>query len=123
MCTEGRIKHHLVHNIPRSESTILFVGYQAEGTLGRQIIEGNKEVRIFGQMRPVMARIAIINGFSAHGDREELYRWLSGLENQPRHVFVTHGETAVAKKFASMLKERKNWDVSVPSYKDEVILS
>jgi metallo-beta-lactamase family protein len=123
MCNEGRIKHHLVHNISRPESTILFVGYQAEGTLGRQIVDGNKDVRILGQAYHVMAKIEQIHGFSAHADRDELYRWLSGLENQPRHVFVTHGEPAAANQFANMLKERKNWDVSVPGYKDEAMLN
>src|SRR5438046_6923409 len=72
MCTGGRIKHHLVHNISRPESTILFVGYQAEDTLGRQILDGAKQVRIFGEMREVHARIAQITGLSAHGDRHDL---------------------------------------------------
>ncbi|MBM3211129.1 MBL fold metallo-hydrolase [Candidatus Poribacteria bacterium] len=123
MCNEGRIKHHLVQNISRPESTILFVGYQAEGTLGRQIVDGNEEVRIFGQMHPVRARIEQIQGFSAHGDKEELIKWLSGLENRPSHVFVTHGESEVSNKFAEIIRENKNWDVSVPNYMDEAILS
>lgn len=121
MCTGGRIKHHLIRNISRPESTILFVGYQANGTLGRQILEGAKEVRILGRMHPVEARIGKINGFSAHADRDELLRWLSGLQRPPRHVFVTHGEPAAAHHFANLLVE-KNWKASVPNYNDQAIL-
>lgn len=122
MCTGGRIKHHLVQNISRAESTVLFVGYQAEGTLGRQIIDGSKEVRILGQKHRVKAKIVQMQGFSAHADRDELIRWASGLKQGPRRVFVTHGEPASAFSFASLLGEKQKWDVSVPRYQDEVIL-
>jgi metallo-beta-lactamase family protein len=123
MCTGGRIKHHLVNNISRHESTILFPGYQAIGTLGRQIADGAKEVRILGQKYPVKARIAQINGFSAHADRDELFRWLSGLKRPPLHLFVTHGEPEVAQYFADFMRERTGWETSVPKYQDEVILN
>jgi metallo-beta-lactamase family protein len=122
MCTGGRIKHHLVNNISRRESTVLFPGYQAIGTLGRQIVDGSKEVRILGQMYLVKARIARINGFSAHADRDELFRWLSGLQRPPSHLFVTHGELDVARYFANFMKEKTGWEISVPGYRDEVIL-
>ena len=122
MCTGGRIKHHLVNNISRHESTILFPGYQATGTLGRQIVDGAKDVRILGQKYPVKARIAQINGFSAHADRDELFRWLSGLKRPPLHLFVTHGEPEVAQYFADFMKERTGWEISVPKYQDEVVL-
>jgi metallo-beta-lactamase family protein len=122
MCTGGRIKHHLVNNISRRESTILFPGYQATGTLGRQIVDGAKEVRILGQMYPVKSRVVQINGFSAHADRDELFRWLSGLRRPPLHLFVTHGEPDVAQYFANFVKEKTGWQVSVPKYQDEVIL-
>lgn len=122
MCTGGRIKHHLVANISRPESTVLFVGYQAFGTLGRTILDGAKEVRILGKMYPVRAKVAQISGFSAHGDRDELFRWLSGFERSPKHVFVTHGEPEPAQSFATLLREKNGWDVSVPSYKDVVAL-
>jgi metallo-beta-lactamase family protein len=122
MCTGGRIKHHLVHNISRPESTILFVGYQAVGTLGRQIVDGAKEVRILGQMHRVKARVAQINGFSAHADRDELMRWTSGLKKPPKQLFVTHGEPESAMSFADFVKEQRGWQVSVPSYQDEVVL-
>jgi metallo-beta-lactamase family protein len=122
MCTGGRIKHHLINNISRAESTILFVGYQAKETLGRSILEGSKEVRILGQPCTVRARIQKINGFSAHADRDELAGWLSNLKRPPRHVFVTHGEPEAANSFASWLKEKMGWNVSVASYLEVVDL-
>jgi len=122
MCTGGRIKYHLVSNISRPESTILFVGYQTVGTLGRQIVEGSKQVRILGRMYPVSARIVQMNGLSAHADRDELFRWLSGLKTTPLRLFVTHGEPDVSHCFANFLRERTAWDISLPKYRDEVIL-
>ena len=92
MCTGGRIKHHLVHNIGRPESTLLFVGYQAKGTLGRILLEHPEEVRILGNIHKVRARIERINGFSAHADRDELLGWLSNFKKPPRKLFVIHGE-------------------------------
>ena len=122
MCNGGRIKHHLVTNISRPESTILFVGYQAAGTLGRQIIDGATKIRILGQQCPVRAKIVQIHGFSAHADKEELFRWLSGLVVAPRRIFVTHGESEVAVKFGKILQEKTGWEVSVPEYGEEVLL-
>ncbi|MFH1008231.1 MAG: MBL fold metallo-hydrolase [Candidatus Latescibacterota bacterium] len=122
MCTGGRIKHHLAHNISRPESTILFVGYQASGTLGRQILEGAEEVRILGRNCPVRARVVEIQGFSAHADRDELFRWVSGLRNPPRHVFVIHGEPLAAGHFADFLREQTGWEISVPAYQEETVL-
>jgi len=122
MCTGGRIKHHLVNNITRPENTIMFVGYQAVGTLGRRIVNGEKEVRILGQEYPVVARIARINGFSAHADKEELFEWLSGLKKPPRKLFVVHGEAESANKFGDYIREKTGWEVAVPAYQDEVVL-
>jgi metallo-beta-lactamase family protein len=122
MCTGGRIKHHLVNNITRPESTILFVGYQAEGTLGRRIVEGEKEVRILGRTFAVKARIAQIQGFSAHADRDELMRWLSGVKQAPHHLFVVHGEVNASEHFADHVKDRKGWRTSVPKHGDIAIL-
>jgi metallo-beta-lactamase family protein len=115
MCTGGRIKHHLMHNIARPESTILFVGYQAEGTLGRQIVEGARQVRIFGENIPVKARIARITGFSGHADRAELLHWASRLKSKPRQAFIIHGEPNVAEHFRATLEETKGWNAVVPS--------
>jgi len=118
MCTGGRIKHHLIRHLPRPESTVLFVGYQAVGTLGRQIIDGADEVRIHGEMHPVRCRIAQIHGFSAHADRQDLERWVGSLEAAPRRVFVTHGEEKVSDFFARKLSSEKGWDVVVPGYRE-----
>jgi metallo-beta-lactamase family protein len=123
MCTGGRIKHHLVNNISRQESTILFVGYQAVGTLGRHIVDGSKEVRILGETHKVQARIFQLSGFSAHADRDELFRWLSGLQRSPRNVFVTHGEPESAQQFAQFLNEKTGWKTTLPGYRDEVTLN
>lgn len=122
MCTGGRIKHHLVNNITRPESTVLFVGYQAGGTLGRQILDGNKMVRILGQTYPVKARIVQLHGFSAHADRNELFRWVSNLKKAPKQVFIAHGEAEAARSFADLVRAKTGWEVSVPGYLDEAIL-
>jgi len=122
MCTGGRVKYHLVSNISRRKSTILFVGYQAIGTLGRQIVDGAKQVRILGQQYPVRARIAQIHGFSSHADRDELLRWLSGLIIAPKHLFVVHGEANVAEQFGEFLRQKTGWKVSVPGCETEALL-
>ncbi len=123
MCTAGRIKHHLVTNITRPESTIMFVGYQAIGTLGRRILDGDPEVRILGANYPVRARIVQIPGFSAHADRDELLHWLSSLPKPPRKLFVIHGEAESAQRFGQYVREKMGWDVVVPDYREEVILN
>jgi len=123
MCTGGRVKYHLVANIGRKESTLLFVGYQAAGTLGRQIVDGARKVRILGQQYRVRARVAQIHGFSAHADRDELVRWLSSLQKPPRQLFVVHGEAESARQFATHLKEKTGWQISIPEHQDEVILN
>lgn len=120
MCNGGRIKHHLVNNITRPESTILFVGYQAVGTLGRSIVDGIKKVRILGQRYPVRARVTEITGFSAHADRNELLEWMSGIN--PRRVFVVHGEIKSAKEFGKFLRQERGWKVSVPMYGESAAL-
>ncbi len=122
MCTGGRIKHHLVQNLSRSESTLLFVGYQASGTLGRQLRDGAPEVRVLGQTLPVRARIESIGAFSAHADRDELTRWVGSLREAPRRVFVVHGETEAAHSFRDHLATTKGWDVVVPQYRNSFVL-
>ena len=120
MCTGGRIKHHLVHNIGRPESVVLFVGYQAQGTLGREISSGEKSVRIFGAWRDVRARVFHLHGFSAHADRNELLRWFGEIKQPPKRVFVTHGESSVAEEFAALLTSKTGVATAVPDYRDRV---
>jgi metallo-beta-lactamase family protein len=122
MCTGGRVKHHLVNNITKPQNTVMFVGYQAFGTLGRRIVNGEKEVRILGQEYPVIAKIARINGFSAHADKEELFEWLNELKRPPRKIFVVHGESKSANEFGDYIREKTGWQVAVPAYQDEVVL-
>lgn len=122
MCTGGRIKHHLKNNISRPESTILFVGYQAVGTLGRLILDGTNPIRIFGEEQEVKARIEKISGFSAHADQSELLRWLTTLTKVPRRVFITHGEPNAANAFKQLLEEKTGWPCTVPAYQQEIML-
>ena len=122
MCTGGRIKHHLANNIAKPQNTIMFVGYQAVGTLGRQIVDGEKEVRILGQDYPVKARVEQICGFSAHADKEELLQWLRKLQAAPRTLFVVHGEAQSAQHFGDYVRQETGWKVVVPAYRDQVVL-
>lgn len=123
MATGGRIKRHLISNIGRPESTVLFVGYQAVGTLGRHILDGERPVRILGAMHPVRARIERIDAFSAHADRDGLLAWASSLEPRPRQVFLVHGEEEAAGSFAEMLRRRKGWSVTIPAHNDRAELA
>jgi metallo-beta-lactamase family protein len=116
MCNAGRIKHHLRNNIGRPECTILFVGHQAEGTLGRQILRGDREVRIHGQFYKVRARIEQIYGFSAHADRGGLLNWLAHFRQPPRHLFLTHGEENVSLGLETFVETSMGWQVTVPHY-------
>ena len=100
----------------------MFVGYHAIGTLGRRIVDGEKQVRILGQERQVKARVVRVNGFSAHADKEELLEWLSALKTPPRKLFVVHGESEGALSFGNYIREKTGWDVEVPEYQDEVVL-
>jgi metallo-beta-lactamase family protein len=122
MCTGGRVKHHLVNNITEPRNTIMFVGYQAVGTLGRRIVNGEKEIRILGQKYRVKAKVVRINGFSAHADRDELFKWLSGMKKPPRKLFVVHGESESALQFGDYISQKTGWQVAVPAYQDEIVL-
>ena len=119
MITGGRIKHHLVREITRPESTLLFVGYQAAGTLGRQILDGVSPVRILGQFYPVQMKIERIDGFSAHAGMNDLQRWLSNFKSPPKHVFLTHGEEESILSLENYLRSKGGWQVSAPAYMEE----
>jgi metallo-beta-lactamase family protein len=119
MCTGGRIKHHLVRNIERPESTVLFVGYQAENTLGREILRGDPFVRIHGRELEVKAHIERIEGFSAHAGQDELLEWTDMLPNDPKQVFITHGEKDAARELKRLLEEKKGWTCTQPNYREQ----
>lgn len=105
MCEAGRIRHHLKHNLWDSRSSVVFVGYQAEGTLGRSLINGIKNVNLFGEPVQVNADIINLEGFSGHADKDGLMRWLSGFKERPRQVFLVHGEPESKKSFANWVEE------------------
>jgi metallo-beta-lactamase family protein len=114
MCEAGRIRHHLKHNLWRKESTVLFVGYQSEGTLGRRIIDGEKLVNLFGEEIAVRAHIETIAGISGHADKNMLLDWLGALEKAPRRVFVNHGGDSVCDDFAKEIKATLGYEAIAP---------
>ena len=113
MCDAGRIKHHLKHHLWESKDTIVFVGYQAEGTLGRSIVNGDKDVSIFGEKIHVNAEICNLEGFSGHADRDDLLDWLSSFIKPPKKVFLVHGEEESKKGFAASVKQALGYDCTV----------
>lgn len=122
MMTGGRVLHHALRILPDDNATVVFVGYQAAGTTGRRIIDGEKEVKVMGKWVPVRCRIERIGGFSAHADWKEVLRWLEGLPAPPRRVFNTHGEPVAAQAMRDHIAERFGWRVDVPQYGDRVEL-
>lgn len=114
MCDAGRIKHHLKHNLWRKECTILFVGYQAAGTLGRHLLSGAQEAKILGDEVRVNARICQLPGVSGHADNEGLMRWAGSFQVKPQQVFVTHGEDKVTELFAGRLREELGYEAMAP---------
>lgn len=114
MCDAGRIRHHLKHNLWRSESTVLFVGYQSVGTLGRALVDGADKVRLFGEEIDVKAEIRTLIGLSGHADRDGLLDWADGFEKKPDKVFVVHGEDSVTDIFAKTLIDEKGLDAYAP---------
>ena len=114
MCEAGRIRHHLKHNIWRPECTILFVGYQSVGTLGRKILEGAQEVKLFGETVDVKAAIVAFKGMSGHADKNGLIDWLSGFVQKPRRVFIVHGEDSVCTAFAEELSREHGYRTCAP---------
>lgn len=123
MMTGGRVLHHALRMLPDPNATIVFVGYQAAGTPGRRILDGEPEVKILGEWVPVRCRIARIGGFSAHADWQEILKWLEGLKLPPRHTYLTHGEPEAANAMAEHIKQRFGWAVSVPKLGDRVDLA
>ncbi|MBL6448230.1 MBL fold metallo-hydrolase [Fulvivirga sp. 29W222] len=117
MCTGGRILHHLYHRLQRKNDTILFVGYQAEGTRGRRLLDGEPTSRIFGIDVSVKCNIAHLNGLSAHADRDELLKWLSNFSEPPKMTFIIHGEENSSTAFSQSIKKELDWpNIVIPEY-------
>jgi metallo-beta-lactamase family protein len=122
MCTAGRIKHHLKHNLWRPGASLILVGYQANGTTGRKIVEGAKSVKIFRENVAVKARIYTIGGFSAHADQKDLLEWVGHFgESRPR-IFVVHGESASSEALADKIEKDLDLEAHVPSWKERLVL-
>ena len=116
MCEVGRIKHHLKHNLWDPKNTILFVGYQAPGTLGARIVSGEKKVKIFGEEVAVNARIEYIEGYSGHADQEWLLNFIYSFLNKPKHIFLVHGEPEGQMILRDKILETTNIPVTIPDY-------
>jgi metallo-beta-lactamase family protein len=114
MCDAGRIKHHLKHNLWRKESSVVFVGYQAEGTLGRRLVDGADKVRIFGEEISVNARVEMIEGFSGHADRDGLLSWIKAFERKPRKIFLVHGEEDSMNEFSELISSELGIGTVIP---------
>lgn len=122
MCTGGRILHHLYHRLPNKQDTILFAGYQAEGTRGRDILDGSPSVRIFGIEVPVKCAVKEIHGLSAHADQLELMQWLASFESSPKMTFITHGEEKAAMALKHKIENELSWNCFIPEYLESVEL-
>ena len=114
MCDAGRVRHHLKHNLWKPQNTVVFVGYQAYGTLGRSLVEGVKEVKLFGETIKVEAEILRLEGISGHADKNGLIRWIREFKNRPDMIFVVHGEDKVCDIFAEDLKQKYNFEARAP---------
>ncbi len=123
MLTGGRVLHHAMRLLPNEDATIVFVGYQAAGTTGRRILDGEREVKIMKQWVPVRCHVERVEGFSAHADWKAVIRWLSGLKNTPNTVFTTHGEPEAAQAMAVHIRDTFGWNVVVPEYGQTVELT
>ncbi|WP_417619461.1 MBL fold metallo-hydrolase [Parasphingorhabdus sp.] len=122
MCTAGRILHHLRHGLPNSNNTVLIAGYQAQGTLGRRLVEGAAKVRIFGDEIPVRAEIRSIGGFSAHADRTALLAWVSAFKKAPKQIFVTHGEPDASIALSGGIRSILSSEVTIPGPGEQVTI-
>lgn len=118
MCEVGRIKHHLKHNLYRPECTVLFVGYQAEGTLGKKILSGDRIVKIFGEEIAVNAEVRYLDAFSGHADQELLLKWIDSFKKKPKNIFIVHGEYEAQEVFKDEITKRFNIPAYIPSYEE-----
>jgi len=123
MMNGGRVLHHALRVLPNENAIVVFVGYQAAGTLGRRVSDGEKEVKVLGQWVQVRCQIEKIGGFSAHADWKEVIRWLEGMPAAPKRAFITHGEPDAAQAMANHIRERFGWQVEVPEYGEKFELA
>jgi len=122
MATGGRVLHHLKHRLPNPETTVLLAGYQSEGTRGRSLQDGAKEIKMLGEVIPVRAKVIALDGFSAHADQGEIMRWLGTLPKSPKTTYIVHGEPAGANALADVIRQRLKWNVEIAKYLQKVML-
>jgi len=122
MADAGRIKHHLKHNLWREGASVVIVGFQAQGTTGRKIVDGAEKVRIFNEEVSVKAKVFTINGFSAHAGQSQILDWLGHFENRAMQIFLVHGEHSAQEVLAGLIREKFGFDVLIPDYLEENIL-
>jgi metallo-beta-lactamase family protein len=122
MADAGRILHHLKHNLWRPECSVVFVGYQAQGSLGRRLLEGAKRVKIMGEDISVRAEIHNLEGFSAHADQDQLLAWLAHFKAKPVNVFIVHGEYDMSEPFSRLIKEKLDYSSYIPHYGDVAVI-
>jgi metallo-beta-lactamase family protein len=124
MATGGRVLHHLKNRLPDPKNTILFVGYQGEGTRGRQLQDGAKTIKMMGEYVSVAAHVDTVSGFSAHADYKEIMRWMDGFSRPPRRIFCVHGESPGLSAMKQHIEERgAGWSAQIASYLEKVELS
>jgi metallo-beta-lactamase family protein len=122
MATGGRVLHHLAAALPDQRNTVLFVGYQADGTRGRALLLGAREVKIHGQAIPVRARIERLDSMSAHADRREIIRWLRTAPSPPRRVCLVHGESGPMAALKLLIEQQLGWPTYTPSHRERISL-
>jgi metallo-beta-lactamase family protein len=123
MATGGRVLHHLKHRLPNLDTTVLFAGYQAEGTRGRSLQDGAKEIKLLGELVPVRAKIKVFDGFSAHADQGEILRWLGTFKKAPQMTYIVHGEPTAAAALADVIRAQLKWKVEVARHQQKVALT
>ena len=123
MATGGRVLHHLKHRLPNPDTTVLLAGYQAEGTRGRSLQDGAKEIKMLGEVIPVRAKVKVLDGFSAHADQGEIMRWLGTFKKAPKITYIVHGEAAGANALADEIRQRLRWNVEIAKFQQKVSLT
>jgi metallo-beta-lactamase family protein len=123
MATGGRVLHHLKHRLPNADTTVLLAGYQAEGTRGRSLQDGAKEIKMLGEVIAVRAKVKVLDGFSAHADQGEILRWLGTFPKAPKLTYIVHGEPAGAQALADLIRERLKWNVEIAKFQQKVSLA